>query len=171
MAEDTTLEKLREEKIKLMEVLNLSNDEREKLALLFNTKKAINLVSKNGAFLSCLCPSFKKDKKIVVAAIKNYSHAFSYASDTLKNNREVVLLALEHDGDNLKYVSSELKKDKTILLKALQQNLNALTSFPDDVREQIDESNAIKSLQVLMFKEKLEAKIPNKNIKASQHKI
>lgn len=81
------------------------------------------------------------------------------------------MLALEHDGDNLKYVSSELKKDKTILLKALAQNLNALTSFPDDVREQIDESNAIKSLQELMLKEKLEAKIPNKNIKASQHKI
>lgn len=171
MAEDIRLDQLREEKIKLMEVINLSNDEREKIALLFNTKKAVSLVSKNGAFLHCLCSTFKNDKKIVVAAIKNYSHAFAYASDKLKNNREVVLLALEHDGENLKYVSPELKQDKTILLKALEQNLDALTSFPEDVREQIDINNPIKSLQALILNEKLEEKIPNKTLKVSQHKI
>ena len=171
MTNDIRLEKLRQEKIKLMEVIDLSSEDREKLSSIINKEEALNLVIKNGAFLSCLSLDFKEDNDIVVAAIKNYSHAFSYASDKLKNNREIVLLALEADGENLKYVSPELKQDKTILLKALEQNLEALTSFPEDVKEQIDVNNPIKSLQALILNEKLEEKIPNKTLKVSQHKI
>lgn len=171
MDTDLKYKKSLQEANKLREILDLLQQDRDKLYSITNKEEALDLVNKNGVFLNSLSLEFKDDSDVVIAAIKNYSHSFAYASDRLKNDREIVLLALEDEGENLEYVSPELKQDKTILLKALEQSLNAFKSIPEDIKQYLEPSNPVKSLKSLILNEKLEDSIPNKNTKTSQHKI
>ena len=59
----------------------------------------------------------KKDREIVLAAVKNGGHALNYASDELKNDREIVLAAVTNNDDYsdeghmaLEFASDQLKK-------------------------------------------------------------
>lgn len=40
----------------------------------------------------------KDNRKIVLAAVKNYGPALQYAGDKLRNDREIVLVAVTSDG-------------------------------------------------------------------------
>jgi hypothetical protein len=57
----------------------------------------------------------KKDKEVVLAAVKQDGYALQYASEELKKDKEVVLAAVKQNGYALKYASEELKKDKEFM--------------------------------------------------------
>ena len=53
----------------------------------------------------------KKDREIVLAAVKSYGFALEYADAGLKKDREIVLAAVKSDRRALEYADSELQKD------------------------------------------------------------
>ena len=58
--------------------------------------------------------SKKKDKEVVLKAVKKNGFSLKYASEELKKDKEVVLEAVKQNGHSLQYASEELKKDKEI---------------------------------------------------------
>ena len=72
----------------------------------------------------------KKDREIVLAAVKNGGHALNYASDELKNDREIVLAAVTNNDDYsdeghmaLEFASDQLKKrSRDSVLAAVENN-------------------------------------------------
>ncbi|UWV77620.1 DUF4116 domain-containing protein [Mycoplasmopsis cynos] len=53
----------------------------------------------------------KKDKDVVLEAVKQNYHALYYASDELKRDKDVVLEVLKQDGDVFRFASDEIKKE------------------------------------------------------------
>ena len=57
----------------------------------FNDRaSALAAVSRYGHTLKDLCPAFRADKQIVLAAVKRNGFALGYASDELRRDREVL---------------------------------------------------------------------------------
>ena len=56
----------------------------------------------------------KKDKEVVLTAVKQSGDALQYASTSLKKDKEVVKVAIKQSGTALQYADSSLKKDKDI---------------------------------------------------------
>ena len=55
--------------------------------------------------------TFKADKEIVLAAVKNKGNVLGYASPELREDIEVVLTAVKQDRDALYAVSEKLKNN------------------------------------------------------------
>ena len=68
----------------------------------------------------------KRDKEVVLEAVKKWGEALEYASEEFKNDKEVVLEAVKNDGYALKYASEELKNDKEVVLAAIRNTRYAL---------------------------------------------
>ena len=56
----------------------------------------------------------KKDKEVVLTAVKQSGDALQYASTSLKKDKEVVKVAIKQSETALQYADSSLKKDKDI---------------------------------------------------------
>lgn len=63
----------------------------------------------------------KGDKKEALAVIKEDALALKYMGE-FKKNKEVVLEAVRKNGRSLKYAARKLKKDKDIVLAAVKQD-------------------------------------------------
>lgn len=70
--------------------------------------------------------SLKKDKKIVLAAVKRYGYALQYADESLKKDREFVLAAVRHNCHALEYANKSLKKNREFILEIVRINGRAL---------------------------------------------
>jgi CxxC motif-containing protein len=75
--------------------------------------------------------SYKKDKEILMAAVKNDGRVLKYASAELRNDKELVMVAVKNDhgcfGENAyEYASSELKKDKEVVMAAVKNRASIL---------------------------------------------
>jgi len=82
-------------------------------------KEALKIVQKDPTYgIKDLSDKFKKDKEIVLEAVKHdpYGVALEHADKKLRADKEVVLAALKNDGSALKYADESLKKDKEIVL-------------------------------------------------------
>ena len=86
-------------------------------------------ISKNSKLYETLDANLKKDKDILIEAIKgdpknNFSSSsqFEFADESLKKDREVVLSASKINGFILKFVDESFKKDKEIVLEAVKQS-------------------------------------------------
>ena len=66
--------------------------------------------------------SLRRDKEFVLAAVKEDGSALEYAHKKLKRNRKIVLTAIEQDGTALRYAAASLRRDKKIVLTAVKQN-------------------------------------------------
>ena len=55
-----------------------------------------------------------KDRKKVMAAVKQNGYALEYADTSLKKDREIVMAAIKQDSDALEYASEELQNDPEI---------------------------------------------------------
>ena len=55
--------------------------------------------------------SLKKDKEVVLEAVKQHGGALQYANESLKKDKEVVLEAVQQHGWTLQYADESLKKD------------------------------------------------------------
>ena len=114
-----------EPKYKLLNQLKSLEEEgiinkREELYVIFNSElpEVIENIRNNKQILGYfknLVEEFKKDKEIVLEAVKNHGYALEYASERLRDETEVVLEAVKNYGDALYYTSVELRKDKDIL--------------------------------------------------------
>ncbi|MEE3342774.1 MAG: DUF4116 domain-containing protein [Bacilli bacterium] len=72
------------------------------------------------------------DKNIILDAIKQNVYVFSiYASDNLKKDKEVVLEAIKIKGNLLKSVDESFKKDRDVVLAAVQ-NSGFFLRYADD---------------------------------------
>ena len=63
---------------------------------------------------------FRKDRKIVLEAVKNsfhssHIHPFAFADETFRKDREIVLAAVKKDSDALRHAGESLKNDPDIL--------------------------------------------------------
>ncbi len=79
-------------------------------------------VKQDGSALYKADESFKKDRKIVLAAVKRDGSALYIADESLKKDREIVLAAVKQDGEALQYADESLRKDREIVLAAVKQN-------------------------------------------------
>ncbi len=83
---------------------------------------------------------FEKDREIVLAAVKQNSLAFYFADISLKGDRQILLTAVKNDHVNLVYADASLISNREFFLAAVKQNGFALqyadaTSFNKCDRE------------------------------------
>ena len=86
-------------------------------------KEALKIVRDDGLKFKDLPDHFKKDKEIVLAAIKYINSAvgrkggyvLKFADDSLKKDKEVVLAAVKSNEAALEFADDSLKNDPDIL--------------------------------------------------------
>ncbi len=69
--------------------------------------------------------SFKKDREIVLAAVKQNGWALMYVDESFKKDREIVLAAVKQNGFAIIFADETLKADKTI-----QEIVSAFRAIP-----------------------------------------
>ncbi|MDP6527723.1 MAG: DUF4116 domain-containing protein, partial [Candidatus Pacebacteria bacterium] len=74
-----------------------------------------------GCALEFADKSLLKDKEIVLATVKQNGNVIQAADTSLKKDREIVLAAVKQDQCAFKYADKSLKKDKEIVLEAVKQ--------------------------------------------------
>ncbi len=94
----------------------------KKFLNLNDKKKFIQVARCFGASIFDIHESLKKDREIVLAAVKQEGLALKLVDETLKKDREIVLIAVQQNGWALQYADETLKKDREIVLVAVQQN-------------------------------------------------
>ena len=95
-------------------------------------KKALEIVQASGWELQNLPDdNLKKDKEIVLAAVKQDGCALEFADDSLKKDKEIVIAAVKQDGLALQYADDIFKKDKEVVLEGAKNRGEAL-EFADD---------------------------------------
>ena len=59
--------------------------------------------------------SLKKDKEIVLEAVRQYCFSIQHADDTLKKDKDVAIEAVKQNNYAIKFIDQSLKKDHDIL--------------------------------------------------------
>ena len=100
-------------------------------------KEALKIVRvlDGGSELENLPDEFKKDKDVVLAAIKQGGSNIQYADESLKKDKEIVLEAVKQEGYALEYAGESLKKDREIVLEAVKQYANALEYADESLKQ------------------------------------
>ena len=78
--------------------------------------------------------SYRRDRKIVLAAVKKEGEDLKYASKELRSDREIVLAAVKQNGEVLSYTSEKLHLDREIVLAAVKQNGEAYRCLTSELR-------------------------------------
>ena len=113
------------DKKKALEIVQASGWEFKNLpddSLKKDKEIVLEAVKASGYTLQYADDSLKKDKEIVLAAVKQYANALEHADDSLKKDKEIVLIAVKQYGTTLEYADDSLKKDKEIVDAAVQQD-------------------------------------------------
>jgi len=87
--------------------------------------------NQNGSLLEYADESLKRDKEIVMEAVKDYGLALGWADNSLKRDKEIVLAAVKQGGYSLEYADESLKRDKEFVLEAVKENGQSLR-YADD---------------------------------------
>ena len=85
-------------------------------------EEAIKIVSKGGAKLRRINNVWKKDKDVVLAAVKSFPFALSYADNSLRDDIDIVLAAIEREPRVLTEASSRLADDDSVRAYAFEIN-------------------------------------------------
>ena len=56
----------------------------------------------------------KRDREVVLEAVKQDGYALRFASEELRGDRDVVMEAVKQNGDALQYASQELQRDTEV---------------------------------------------------------
>jgi len=70
--------------------------------------------------------SIKKDKEIVLLAVKNYGSALQYVDKSMQDDKEVVLVAVKEYANALAFASARLKDDKEVVFEAVKKGEYAI---------------------------------------------
>ncbi len=76
--------------------------------------------------LSVAGDKVRKDKRVVLEAVRNSWHALKHAAHEMQNDKEVVLAAVSYYGLALEYAAPQLQSDKEVVLAAVRRVPNAL---------------------------------------------
>lgn len=82
--------------------------------------------------------SDKRNKELVLAAVRQDWHALKYATEDFRQDKTVVLAAIERDGRALRYAHANLRLDKEVVLAAVRQNGSALPYAEGHLRQDRD---------------------------------
>lgn len=66
--------------------------------------------------------SDKRNRELVLAAVRQDWHALKYATEEFRQDKAIVLAALERDGRALRYAHANLRLDRDVVLAAVRQN-------------------------------------------------
>ncbi len=79
--------------------------------------------------------SFRKDRNIVLAAIQKNSWALQWVDESLKKDREIVLAAVNQNGLVLQWADRSFQKDREIVLNAVKQDGLALANADENFKK------------------------------------
>ena len=116
------------DKKEALKIVKKDGRELEKLSTHFKKDRkivleAVNSKSKGfgyGLPLKYADKSLRKDRQIVLVAVKRHGGALEYADKIFRKDRAVVLTAVKNWGYALKYVHNSFKKDREIVLTAIK---------------------------------------------------
>ena len=81
-----------------------------------NKTQALKIVRKNGLKLKELPSKFKKDRDVVLAAVKNDSFAIAEADKSFLSDKKIAIEAIKNNENSfLLFFNTNLVKDKDIL--------------------------------------------------------
>lgn len=112
-------------------------------------KFVYSVVQRTGLDLKDAHLSLRKNKNIVLAAVRNNPLALQFAS-ILKSDKEVVLEAVKKNGLALQFASEELRNDREVIYAAAIENLASLKFVDDeDIKNEIinDQPTIMKAVQ------------------------
>ncbi len=99
-------------------------------------KEALEIVKDDGFALETLSEEFKKDRDVVLEAIKTSGMGgLQHADKSFYKDRDLILTAVMKDGICLNRADENLKKDKEIVLAALENNGDALADAHDTLKK------------------------------------
>lgn len=81
---------------------------------------------------------FRKDKEVVLLAVKQNGYALYYADTKLKKDKEIVPAAVKKDGGSLQYADEKLRKDKKVVLEAVKKDGYALEYADEKLKKDKD---------------------------------
>ena len=87
----------------------------------------------------------KKDKEVILTAVKQNGLSLFFANQELKNDKEVVLTAIEQNGLALQHASEELKNNKEVVLTAVKNNIN-IQEIADIIKKQLNDRELVLEL-------------------------
>ena len=106
-----------------------------------NRSIVLEALKNDGLALRFISTEFKNDREIVLEAVKSSGKALEYASDELKNDREIVLEAVKriksYGSGVLKFASSELKNNKEVAFTAIQSNINQFHDVSENLKRDV----------------------------------
>ena len=86
-------------------------------------KEALRLVKKDGFELKNLPAHFKKDKEIVLVAVKHsqYGHPLEYADERLRKDKKFISELVRLNPSVIVYIHDSLTKDKKFLQRSIDK--------------------------------------------------
>jgi hypothetical protein len=96
-----------------------------------NKEIVIAAVRNNRMAIIHACDDCTKDEDIMKAAVAQSDRALLFASPMLKENREVVFIEVTQNSDSLQFASLGLKDDFAIVAEAVHKQGNALLHLSD----------------------------------------
>jgi len=81
-----------------------------------NKKEAIKLFETQPWTFKDLSAELKKDKDVVIAAIKQSFYILEHVDPLFKKDKEIVLTAVKQNGGALEFADKSFRKDKKIIL-------------------------------------------------------
>lgn len=96
----------------------------------------LQLVSEYGCALKWASYELKKDKGLVIEAVKNDYLALNYVDDPeLLEDREFMLELIKINPDVFDYVSTKLLSDKELMLEMLKEDIGYFSCFSAELRD------------------------------------
>ena len=97
------------------------------------TEKHKNILEKlngtwcwNGRVLEDASEDLRRDREIVMAAVKHHGYALQFVSEDLQIDRDFVMAAVKQHGYALRFSSEDLQRDREIVMAAVKQNGGSL---------------------------------------------
>ncbi len=97
------------------------------------------VVSEYGDLLEFLSDSLKSDELIVTLAVRSFNfEALKYAAESFKKDRKIVMAAVKTSGINLKHASIDLRKDFEIAIAAVKNDYSSFEFASETLKSDID---------------------------------
>nr|CAG4713456.1 unnamed protein product [Naegleria fowleri] len=90
----------------------------------------LQAVKFNGNALQYALNDLRNDFEVVLESVKEFGFALRFASPEMRNNKQIVLEAVKRTGEALQYASKSLRHDKEIILEALKETRKAVNFIP-----------------------------------------
>ena len=95
-------------------------------------------IKQDGLALEFASNKLKEDKDFIFSVVKQNRLALKFASDKLKEDKDFIFSVVKQDGLALKFASDELKKNYDIILAAVIQNGRALEYASNELKKNYD---------------------------------